>query len=157
MNDLPATGFEPGGAEFDPDSPSEDQTRQEASSDVITDDGVANKGVSSFETGPLIALDDPENSGANLAKWVSWGIVATCCIIVFISLDPLLLLQNSTATGGDMGAHVWGPRFLADHLLPQFRLSGWTQDWYAGFPAYVFYMVVPSLLRSGSLTGRRSG
>ena len=145
MNDLPATGFEPGGAEFDPDSRSEDQTRQEASSDVITDDGGANKGVSSFETGPLIALDDPENSGANLAKWVSWGIVATCCIIVFISLDPLLLLQNSTATGGDMGAHVWGPRFLADHLLPQFRLSGWTQDWYAGFPAYVFYMVVPSL------------
>ena len=45
-----------------------------------------------------------------------------------------------------MGAHVWGPAYLRDHLLPQGRLSGWTPDWYAGFPAYQFYMVVPSLL-----------
>ena len=45
-----------------------------------------------------------------------------------------------------MGAHVWGPQYLMDHLLPHFRLTGWTPDWYAGFPAYVFYMVVPSLL-----------
>ena len=45
-----------------------------------------------------------------------------------------------------MGAHVWGPAFLRDHLLPAGRLSGWTPDWYAGFPAYQFYMVVPSLL-----------
>ena len=26
------------------------------------------------------------------------------------------------------------------------RLTGWTPDWYAGFPAYHFYMVVPSLM-----------
>ena len=32
------------------------------------------------------------------------------------------------------------------HLLPQFRVSGWTPDWYDGFPAYQFYMVVPSLM-----------
>ncbi len=44
-----------------------------------------------------------------------------------------------------MNAHVWGPRYLLDHLLPQFRVSGWTPDWYDGFPAYQFYMVVPSL------------
>ena len=49
-------------------------------------------------------------------------------------------------SGGDMGAHVWGPAFLRDHLLTEGRLSGWTPDWYAGFPAYQFYMVVPSLL-----------
>src|SRR3546814_4791912 len=45
-----------------------------------------------------------------------------------------------------MGAHVWGPAFLRDNLLPELRLSGWTPDWYAGFPAYQFYMVIPSLL-----------
>src|SRR5665811_2522333 len=44
-----------------------------------------------------------------------------------------------------MGAHVWGPAYLRDTLLPQGQLSGWTPDWYAGFPAYQFYMVVPSL------------
>ena len=41
---------------------------------------------------------------------------------------------------------MWGPAFLRDELLPQFRLTGWTPDWYAGFPAYHFYMVVPMLL-----------
>jgi hypothetical protein len=34
---------------------------------------------------------------------------------------------------------------MRDHLLPSFRVTGWTQDWYAGFPAYHFYMVLPSL------------
>lgn len=60
-------------------------------------------------------------------------------------LSRPLLLINTTPSGGDMGAHVWGPAFLRDNLLPQGRLSGWTPDWYAGFPAYQFYMVVPPL------------
>src|SRR5206468_12643440 len=38
------------------------------------------------------------------------------------------------------------PAYLRHNLLPHFRLSGWTPDWYDGFPIYVFYMVVPSLL-----------
>ncbi len=45
-----------------------------------------------------------------------------------------------------MGAHVWGPAYLRDHLLPQFRLTGWANDWYAGFPIYIFYMLPPALL-----------
>jgi hypothetical protein len=78
--------------------------------------------------------------------WVGWAIALGCAVLVFASLNPRLVLSDTTATGGDMGAHVWGPRFLADHLLPEFRVTGWTPDWYAGFPAYVYYMVVPSLL-----------
>lgn len=77
---------------------------------------------------------------------VTWVVVALCCGFVFYSLHPNLILVNTTPTGGDMGAHVWGPRFLRDALIPAFRLAGWTQDWYAGFPAYLFYMVVPSLM-----------
>ena len=56
------------------------------------------------------------------------------------------ILTDNTPAGGDMGAHVWGPAFLRDHLLPHFHLSGWTPDWYDGFPAYQFYMVVPALM-----------
>jgi len=56
------------------------------------------------------------------------------------------LLMNTTPAGGDMGAHVWGPAYLRDHVLPHFRLSGWTPDWYDGFPAYQFYMVLPALM-----------
>src|SRR4051794_36614356 len=48
------------------------------------------------------------------------------------------LLTDTTPAGGDMGAHVWGPAYLRDHLLTHGRLSGWTPDWYDGFPAYQF-------------------
>jgi hypothetical protein len=56
------------------------------------------------------------------------------------------ILTDTTPAGGDMGAHVWGPAFLRDHLLNHGRLSGWTPDWYDGFPAYQFYMVLPALM-----------
>jgi uncharacterized membrane protein len=83
-------------------------------------------------------------------------VALVCCTFVFglmnwpdaSSIDDLtdpLLFADTTPSGGDMGAHVWGPAYLRDHLLPQLQLTGWTPDWYAGFPAYHFYMVVPSL------------
>ena len=95
---------------------------------------------------PLVPIDDPANPGHGVANLVSWVIVAITCIAVAWSLHPEWIFNTNTPTGGDMGAHVWGPAYLRDHLLPNFQLTGWTPDWYAGFPAYVFYMVVPSLL-----------
>jgi uncharacterized membrane protein len=77
---------------------------------------------------------------------ISLGIVGGCIVFIVLRLQPDALFSSSTPAGGDMGAHVWGPAYLRDVLLPQGRLSGWTTDWYAGFPAYQFYMVVPSLL-----------
>ena len=59
-------------------------------------------------------------------------------------IQPSLILNNSTPTGGDMGAHVWGPAYLRDHLLP-WKLNGWSMDWYSGLPVYRFYMVVPAI------------
>src|SRR5690606_28167088 len=59
--------------------------------------------------------------------------------------QPELILRATTPNGGDMGAHVWAPAYLRDNLLPDFRLTGWTNDWYAGFPALRFYMVPPML------------
>jgi hypothetical protein len=56
-----------------------------------------------------------------------------------------LVFDDNTPTGGDMGAHVWGPAFLRDNLLPNWQLNGWSMDWYAGMPVYRFYMVVPAL------------
>ncbi|MBW3573343.1 MAG: hypothetical protein KY450_00545, partial [Actinobacteria bacterium] len=77
---------------------------------------------------------------------VTFAMVAVAVGFTLLQLQPGLLLTDSLPAGGDMGAHVWGPAFLRDHLLSQGRLSGWSPDWYAGFPAYHFYMVVPSLL-----------
>lgn len=78
--------------------------------------------------------------------WVTLALVAACAGLIFYATHPDLVLLNTTPTGGDMGAHVWGPRFLMDHLLPKGRVTGWTPDWYSGFPAYEFYMVLPSLV-----------
>lgn len=60
-------------------------------------------------------------------------------------VHPDLVLTNNTPTGGDMGAHVMGPAYLRDVLLPNFQLSGWSNYWYAGFPMYRFYMVTPAI------------
>jgi hypothetical protein len=84
-------------------------------------------------------------------------VLAICAVFVFANLHPGQVLSSSVPAGGDMGAHVWGPAFLRDHLLPEWRLSGWSPDWYAGFPAYHFYMVVPSLLIVGLDVGTFGG
>lgn len=80
-----------------------------------------------------------------LESWIGFAIVTTCVVFTFTQLSPPDILSSSTPAGGDMGAHVWAPAYLRDHLLPSFRLTGWTPDWYAGFPAFQFYMVLPSL------------
>ena len=67
-------------------------------------------------------------------------------VYVLANIHANPVLENNTPTGGDFGAHVWGPAYLRDHILPHWRLSGWAPDWYAGFPMYKFYMVVPALL-----------
>jgi hypothetical protein len=77
---------------------------------------------------------------------ITFGVVAAAAIFVFSQLHPELIFKNTTPAGGDMGAHVWGPAYMRDHLLPKFRLTGWAPDWYAGFPAYLFYFPLPSLL-----------
>lgn len=81
-----------------------------------------------------------------LERVVTAIVVLGSAFFIFWQLSPDLIFSNSTPTGGDMGAHVWGPAFLRDELLPRFRLSGWTPDWYSGFPAFHFYMVIPALM-----------
>jgi len=73
------------------------------------------------------------------------AVVLGATLIILSILHPDLILKNNTPTGGDMGAHVWGPAYLRDVLLPHWRLTGWSMDWYSGLPAYRFYMVVPAL------------
>ena len=73
-------------------------------------------------------------------------VVGGVTLFVVWNLSPWLWFTDTTPTGGDLGAHVWSPAYLRDELLPDFRLTGWSPDWYAGFPAFTFYMVVPSLL-----------
>ncbi len=81
-----------------------------------------------------------------LTTVVSVVVVAGAALFILLQLQPGLLVARTTPAGGDMGAHVWGPAYIRDHLLPHGRISGWTPDWYAGFPAYHFYFPLPFLL-----------
>lgn len=92
----------------------------------------------------LIAL---RRIGGTSWQTIATGVVvAACALFVFETVQPAWLLKENTPTGGDMGSHVWGPMFLMREALPHGQLNGWAPDWYAGFPAFQFYMVVPMLL-----------
>ena len=72
--------------------------------------------------------------------------VAGCSYIVWLAMQPRLIFTDNTATGGDMGAHVWWPRYMIDVLLPNGRIFGWTMDYYAGFPIGQYYFPVPAIM-----------
>jgi hypothetical protein len=68
------------------------------------------------------------------AQGVTTVIVLVACVwFVFHELQPSNLFAETTPAGGDMGAHVWLPDFVKRGLLPHWRLTGWTPDWYDGF------------------------
>ena len=72
-------------------------------------------------------------------------LIAGTSLIILLVMNPWLILAANTPTGGDMGAHVFGPAYLRDTLLPEGRILGWSNDWFAGFPAFYFYFPLPSL------------
>lgn len=73
-------------------------------------------------------------------------ILVATSLVILIVMNPGLILSSTTPTGGDTGAHVLGPAFLRDSLLPEGRILGWSNDWFAGFPAFYFYFPLPSLV-----------
>ena len=85
-------------------------------------------------------------AGTRVGALLVGAVVALTVAFVVVNLRPWLWFDDTTPTGGDLGAHVWAPAYLRDVLIPELRLTGWTHDWYAGFPAFAFYMVIPSLL-----------
>ena len=107
---------------------------EEISSDAQTQDVVNIKG-NRFEQ--------------NVVYWKKLSTIVAVAgptIFLLLALHPDLILRNNIPTGGDMGAHVWAPAYLRDHLLSNFKLSGWSMDWYSGLPIYRFYMVIPALM-----------
>jgi hypothetical protein len=108
---------------------------------------------------PPASLDEDDRPRALWERAIGWAIIAVCTFLVFCIVDPAHhwtlnpgsfrfgdLFRNTTANGGDMGAHVWWPKFMIDNWFPKFRLSGWAPDWYAGFPVGQYYFPVPALM-----------
>lgn len=139
------------GNETDIDTPTEatDPDRRVAT-DTTPDEAEAQRWVPLGQriSGRIMgAVDRARSEPGRAAEAAFSTVVLVLCTWLLLDLVHIgLVLRDTTPTGGDMGAHVWGPDYLRHHLLPKFRLSGWTADWYNGFPAYQFYMVIPSLL-----------
>jgi phosphomannomutase len=74
---------------------------------------------------------------------ITFTVVALSALLVFWKLQPSQIFKNTTPAGGDMGAHVWLPAYVKRALLPNLRLTGWTPDWYNGFPALTYYFPLP--------------
>jgi len=108
---------------------------------VLTDDSPTDSALTETRMTAAAAIFVERRTQLALAA----AIIAFTTLMVFFTLQPSLIFRNNTPTGGDMGAHVYGPAYLRDHLLTSFRLSGWSNDWYAGLPIYRFYMVVPAI------------
>lgn len=88
-----------------------------------------------------------ESATPSLARlWFPPIIVSVLMLVTLILLQPDQVLRATTPTGGDMGAHVYGPAFLRDHIIPSGSYHGWSNDWFAGFPLYYFYFPLPSYL-----------
>lgn len=107
----------------------------------------------SAPTAGAVTRPDPAMGGSRTAP--VWTFRASAVAVTLVSLAtlvtmaPHLLLVANTPTGGDMGAHVLGPAYLRDVLLPSGRVMGWSNYWFAGFPIFYFYFPLPSLIIVG--------
>jgi 6-pyruvoyl-tetrahydropterin synthase related domain len=81
------------------------------------------------------------------SKVATFLCVAGAVVVVVWQFHPLsLLLTNTTTAGGDTGAHVDLAADLSRQLLPNLHLTGWSPDWYDGYPVFTFYFPLPYLL-----------
>jgi hypothetical protein len=95
---------------------------------------------------PLDWVDAPWTVQRTLRTVTTFLFLLITGVIVLNVVHWNLVTTDNTPTGGDMGSHVMGPAYLRDHLLDNFKLSGWNPYWYDGFPMYRFYMVIPALM-----------
>jgi len=72
--------------------------------------------------------------------------VGAVIVVVVWSMDPRLLLANTTTNGGDTGAHVALAQFLKTTLIPSGHVTGWDPGAYDGFPLNTFYFPLPDTL-----------
>lgn len=130
------------------DAPSEEHaTREDARPEEVTPaEDVPPEEATSPDDARAMSSRRAWTSPRSISNITAAVVLTISVISVFRVVHLDLVFKDNTPTGGDMGAHVFAPAFLRDVLLPNFQLSGWSNYWYAGFPLYRFYMVVPALM-----------
>ncbi|MDC3103582.1 hypothetical protein OA408_02325 [Acidimicrobiaceae bacterium] len=80
----------------------------------------------------------------NINSDISQKLFYLIVLILFLRID--LVFQNNTPTGGDMGAHIVAIDTFIKDFIPNFQISGWSNDWFAGYPLYYFYFPLPAVI-----------
>ena len=80
----------------------------------------------------------------NINSDISQKLFYLIVLILFLRID--LVFQNNTPTGGDMGAHIVAIDTFIKDFMPNFQISGWSNDWFAGYPLYYFYFPLPAII-----------
>jgi uncharacterized membrane protein len=75
------------------------------------------------------------------------ALVASVIFVTIWSLHPNLVFSSSLLTGGDTGSHLAMPAYLKT-TGNVFNFTPWDPGWFAGFPAYTYYFVLPDVLAS---------
>lgn len=73
-------------------------------------------------------------------------ILLTCEVFIFFYIDPRFLLLKTITAGGDTASHYYTCVFLKDILFPKYKIMGWMNANYAGFPVFYHYFPLPFLL-----------
>ena len=73
-------------------------------------------------------------------------LVLTLCVILAVGLRIDRIFLNTFPTGGDNGGHLGMPAYVRRVLAPDWKITGWTNDWFAGVPALALYFPLPTWL-----------
>lgn len=79
-------------------------------------------------------------------------LVFTLCVILAVGLRIDRVFLNTFPTGGDNGGHLGMPAYVRRVLAPDWKITGWTNDWFAGVPVLALYFPLPTWLIVGLST-----
>ena len=79
-----------------------------------------------------------------IVKFDLTQVIYYSMILILLRVD--LIFLDNTPTGGDMGAHVVPVKYFIENFAANFKINGWSNDWFAGYPLYYFYFPFPAIL-----------
>ena len=79
-----------------------------------------------------------------ITKFDATQVIYYSMVLIILRVD--LIFLDNTPTGGDMGAHVVPIKYFIENFASSFKINGWSNDWFAGYPAYYFYFPFPAIL-----------
>ncbi len=65
-------------------------------------------------------------------------ILLTVFAYLISYFTPQLMLSATTTSGGDTGSMIYLEKYMAEYLIPNGKISGWSQDRWLGFPIFQF-------------------